>query len=397
MTPTFDHDPRFVAANPDAPAATEDTGPLVGGERSGLSPWATAAIFAVLALVLFLWLNGRRTEAAETPPAARSLGAPQAGAAPSLALPPPGVRPAQPGAFSDLPATALTAEPAGPSAPVAAAQPSYPAPAAPAVDPGQRRRAPALVVDLGGGGAERMILAQATTTPAGPGAVIAAAAGPAAGDAADAGPQLNDSEQFAQRVGGQEPERARATPMRNPSALVPQGAMIPGVLETAINSDLPGYTRAIVSRDVLSFDGSQVLIPRGSRLIGQYKSAVSLGQSRAFIIWTRAIRPDGVSIQLGSPGTDALGRGGLDGDVDRHFFRRFAGSILLSVLNAGVAAIGSQPSTQISIGSPGAASGLASSALQGENISPTIKVAQGEAIRIFVARDLDFSGVDAVR
>lgn len=240
-----------------------------------------------------------------------------------------------------------------------------------------------------------MVLAQAATSPGGPQAAAALGAGGAAAQAK--GPDLTDSEQFAERVGDEAPARARATTLRNLSALAPQGTIIPGVLETAINSDLPGFTRAVVSRDVLSFDGRAVLIPRGSRLIGQYKSAVALGQSRAFIIWTRVLRPDGVSIQIGSPGTDALGRGGLEGDVDRHFFRRFSGSILLSVLSAGVASLGDTPSTQISIGSPGAAAGLASSAVQGEKISPTIKVQQGEAIRIFVSRDLDFSGVDPIR
>ena len=109
--------------------------------------------------------------------------------------------------------------------------------------------------------------------------------------------------------------------------------MIPAVLETALDSDLPGYTRAVVSRDVRGFDGSTVLIPRGSRLIGQYKSGVALGQSRVFVIWTRVIRPDGVSVQIGSPATDPLGRAGLDGKVDNHFFTRFGGSILLSVMN----------------------------------------------------------------
>jgi type IV secretory pathway VirB10-like protein len=141
-----------------------------------------------------------------------------------------------------------------------------------------------------------------------------------------------------------------------------------------------------------------VLIPRGSRLIGQYKSAVALGQSRAFVIWTRVIRPDGVTIQIGSPAADPLGRGGLEGDVDRHFLRRFGGSILLSVLNAGVAAVSDRPSTQVVIGSSTEAVGAASSALAGETrVSPTIKVPQGAAIRIFVARDLDFSAVGPAR
>ncbi|MES1202256.1 MAG: TrbI/VirB10 family protein, partial [Pseudomonadota bacterium] len=76
---------------------------------------------------------------------------------------------------------------------------------------------------------------------------------------------------------------AHAQPAGDLANMVPEGAMIPAVLETALNSDLPGFTRAIVSRDVLSFDNSKVLIPRGSRLIGQYRSAVALGQSRAFV------------------------------------------------------------------------------------------------------------------
>src|SRR5690606_27116324 len=86
---------------------------------------------------------------------------------------------------------------------------------------------------------------------------------------------------------------------------------------------------------VRSFDGSQVLIPRGSKLIGQYKSAVQVGQSRAFVVWSRLLTPTGVSVDIGSPATDQLGRGGLDGKVDSHFMQRFGGSILLTLLSAG--------------------------------------------------------------
>ena len=87
-----------------------------------------------------------------------------------------------------------------------------------------------------------------------------------------------------------------------------QGTLIPAVLETAIDTDLPGYVRAVVSRDVRSFDGSKVLIPRSSRLIGQYKSGLADGQTRAYVIWSRLIRPDGVSVALGSPAVDFSGR-----------------------------------------------------------------------------------------
>jgi type IV secretion system protein VirB10 len=165
--------------------------------------------------------------------------------------------------------------------------------------------------------------------------------------------------------------------------------MIPAVLETAINSDLPGYARALVTEDVRSFDGSAVLVPRGSRVIGQYRGGLAVGQTRAYVMWTRLLRPDGVSVQLGSPGTDDLGRTGLTGDVDTHFFKRFGSAVLMSVVG-GLGAING--STAVVIGS--GAQDVASVALQRDvNIPPTVKVRQGEPIRIFTARDLDFAGV----
>jgi type IV secretion system protein VirB10 len=102
-----------------------------------------------------------------------------------------------------------------------------------------------------------------------------------------------------------------------------------------------------------------------------------------------------VSIQIGSPATDPLGRAGLSGSVDRHFLETFGGAILLSVISAGTAAIAGTPSTEVVIGSSQAATGLAStaSAYLPTVIPPTIKVPQGTPIRIFVARDLDFSPV----
>ena len=388
------HDPAptdFEPAAEDLILTRDDAGPVVGRAPDGRSPLIAASGFAVAAVALFLVLNHRRVERADLTEAPLvSQSAQQSAAAPPpLELTPTLVSAPGPAPFTGLPTTVSATPPPVP-APVASSLTPLANPTPPSgPDTLQRLHAPAVVVDLGGAPRDT-VLAQIGSGPA------LGSASPA-GMAAGARPQLNDSEQFAKRVGDEDPERSRAVPMRNLHATAPQGTIIPGVLETAINSDLPGFTRAVVSRDVLSFDGKAVLIPRGSRLIGQYKSAVALGQSRAFIIWTRVIRPDGVSIQIGSPGTDELGRAGLDGQVDRHFFRRFSGSILLSVLNAGVASIGRTPSTQISIGSPGAAAGLASSAVQGDAIPPTVKVAQGEAINIFVARDLDFSGVEPIR
>lgn len=88
--------------------------------------------------------------------------------------------------------------------------------------------------------------------------------------------------------------------------MVPEGTLIPGILETAIVSDLPGQIRAIVSEDVYSFDGRRVLIPTGTRLIGEYQSEITQGQNRIFVIWTRMLRDDGVSVRLNSIGADSL-------------------------------------------------------------------------------------------
>ncbi|WP_162302021.1 TrbI/VirB10 family protein, partial [Croceibacterium ferulae] len=113
----------------------------------------------------------------------------------------------------------------------------------------------------------------------------------------------------------------------DPRTTVTQGTMIPAVLETAINTDVPGYVRAVVSQDVRSFDGMRILVPRSSRLIGQYQSGLQAGQRRAYVIWTRLIRPDGVSVALASPASAFDGSGGLPGRVDNHFFQRFGSSI----------------------------------------------------------------------
>ena len=241
---------------------------------------------------------------------------------------------------------------------------------------GARLRAPAIVVDL-------------TKT-----AALLAVTDTKAGD--KPGMKGSAEEQFSDRISEQENRPARAVRMTNSSDTVPQGAVIAGVLETAINSDLPGYVRAVVSRDVKGFDGRKILIPRGSRLIGQYRSGLAAGQSRAFIVWTRLMRPDGVTVQLGSPVTDPLGRAGLGGKVDSHFLKRFGSAILLSVVEAGLGRLQNNGADVI-VRSAEDAKSVASTTLERDiNIPPTVKVPQGAPIRIFLARDLDFSGTGGV-
>lgn len=370
-------------AAPVAPAWDEGQRPAVAATGKPRDIWLISGAAVLMGLVTVLWLGARRSaDAAEThvatptgyaaspaiPAEVANYGAPRPLANAGVSIPIPTIATqatAVPLSFSNTPTT---------SDANVAAQANLQA----------RLKSPALVIDLGD---------QAQTT-------AQAAGAPAVGDApartVDAGSPagasgLNGDEQFAHRVGAQEPDRAEASRIDNLRDTIPQGAMIPGVMETALDSDLPGYTRAVVSRDVRGFDGTAVLIPRGSRVIGEYKNAPAEGQSRAFIVWTRIIRPDGVSIQIASSGTDPLGRAGLAGSVNRHLLQRYGGAILLSVIDAGITSLSSQPSTQIVFGS---ATGATGTAVQPSNISPTIKVPQGSPIRIFVARDLDFSSAE---
>lgn len=215
----------------------------------------------------------------------------------------------------------------------------------------------------------------------------------AAPDAAAANLGSDPASAFAGRIGGVGGGPARATPMANPSTTVTQGTLIPAILETAINTDVPGFVRAVVSQDVKSFDGKRVLVPRSSRLVGQYQSGVQQGQRRAYVIWTRLIRPDGVSVNLASPATSYDGTTGLEGDVNSHFFKRFGSGLLLSVVG-GLGAIGTGGVGGVIIA--GGAQSAANSAVQQQGqISPTIRVRMGEPIRVFTARDLDFSTVGA--
>lgn len=243
----------------------------------------------------------------------------------------------------------------------------------------QRRRAPSMVVDL-----SAPVAVAATGTPA-----AGVAGNPSLVSTAASGDGKESDEGFARRLASQSTGPAQSSRIAQPHLTAPQGTVVPAVLETAINSDLPGFVRAVVTRDVRAFDGTTVVIPRGAKLVGQYRNAVAAGQSRAFVVWTRLIRPDGVTIDLASPGADALGRGGLEGKTDQHFLQRFGAAILLSVVSAATSR--DTGGGTVVIGNAEQASRIAEIALQKQiEIPPTIKVPQGAPIRVFVARDLVF-------
>lgn len=187
-----------------------------------------------------------------------------------------------------------------------------------------------------------------------------------------------------------DPDRVSAGRFTNPAQTVPKGTVIQAVLETALDSTRPGAVRALVQRDVVGFDGTRVLIPRGSRLLGEYQSDLAAGQNRALIQWTRLMRPDGVVIALNSQAADPLGRAGVKGKVDGKFFQRFGGAILQSVLDIGVASATREATGGVVVALPGSTQNLQIQQ-QGE-VQPTLKVRHGTSVSVFVSRDLDFSG-----
>lgn len=206
--------------------------------------------------------------------------------------------------------------------------------------------------------------------------------------------------------------KVKATHIGDLRRVVAEGKLIHGVLETAINTDLPGNIRAIVSRDIFPEAGRHAIIPKGSRLIGRYNSSILGGQKRVYVIWTRVIRPDGVDVMLNSPLVDGIGQAGVAGQVDTKFSEIFSRAILTSVVTISVAAIadevnGDDVSTttntdgstttngnatnQATIDASERVGSIAEAYLRRFiNVQPTILVDQGTPVNVFVNRDLIF-------
>lgn len=362
-------------ANPAGPEQPSERGivPQVARPRAGLSGVAIGIGAVVAAALLFSVLDARRR--ALSAPAVRPAPSDLVGASqtlPPLYIPPvPRVATALP--LAPPPSPVIESPKPQPRPAPTSASPSYsqPPPISYAPPPPQEVPAPRT-----SGGAILIVDSQAR--PAADGAPSSSAAG--GQSAASLGTAA----------------RSRAGSIANRATTVPQGTLIPAVLETAMNSTGAGFARALVQRDVHGFDGTRVLIPRGSRLIGEYASDTSPGQKRAFVTWTRLIRPDGVTIALQSPATDPVGVGGVRAKVNSHFFERFAGSILQTAMLIGGNLAARSVGDSVVIALPGSLPG-AGATTQATQIPPTLSVRQGTSISIFVARDLDFTGVEAGR
>lgn len=207
---------------------------------------------------------------------------------------------------------------------------------------------------------------------------------------------------------------ATARKLGDTGRLITQGKIIDAVLETPINTDIPGMIRAIVSRDIYAESGRAILIPKGSRLVGTYNSLVIRGNKRVNVIWSRVIRPDGIDIMIRSPGTDQLGTAGVPGDVDNKYLEIFASAFLVSAINIAVGYgtdqidpnQGNNTSTKNTDGSTTTntsatqQAGIKAIDLFGNagtnlvngflNLKPTITIDQGTRVNVFVNRDLVF-------
>jgi type IV secretion system protein VirB10 len=180
--------------------------------------------------------------------------------------------------------------------------------------------------------------------------------------------------------------------------LLPKGAFIDCTLETAIDSTLPGMTTCVTATDTFGVDGSTVLMERGTKLVGETRGQVQQGAARVFVLWSEARTPTGVVIPLASPGTDELGRSGLAGQVNRHFFQRFGAAILISMIDGAVQGAVQSSGNGTVIYNPAAAEDIMTEVLKSTvNIPPTVTKAQGDRIQVLVARDLDFRTVYELR
>lgn len=201
---------------------------------------------------------------------------------------------------------------------------------------------------------------------------------------------------------------ATASVINNPDMVVTEGTLIPCILQTAIDTQLAGFITCVIPVDVRGTTGNVVLMDRGTKIVGQIQAGLVQGQERVFVLWTRAETPKHVVISLNAPGADELGRSGLPGAIDNHWWQRFGGALMLTLvqgsLNAGtvLAANSGNGSNEAALGfvygAQSAGQQVANTALENSiNIPATLRKNQGDTVSVFVAQDLDFSSVYALK
>ncbi len=201
------------------------------------------------------------------------------------------------------------------------------------------------------------------------------------------------STDFSDQLGHAAIQTVRAKMVADRNLLLSAGTVIPCTLQTAINSTQAGFVSCVINHDVYSENGRIVLLDKGTKVLGQYSGGITQGQARLFVLWTRALTPRGVAIDLGSPAADRLGRAGLPGGVDTQFWARFGVGLVISVLEdasqiAGRAVANEGSNTTQVPGQTGQ-----TVLQQTMNIKPILKKNQGDTAAIFIAKDFDFRSV----
>ena len=198
-------------------------------------------------------------------------------------------------------------------------------------------------------------------------------------------------------------QTAYAELLKDPDYTIPAGTLIQCVLDTAINSQLLGFVRCHIpaKEGVWNATGTGIMLDAGTTIVGQIRSGLMQGQNRLFVLWTIARTPQQVVANLNSPAADALGRSGIPGDVDNHFWEKLATTAIYSFVGYGPQIVSSalqkgagtnNNNNYMSFVTP--QQNLAESVLNQQlNIPPTLSVSQGDKVSIFVGRNINFGRV----
>ncbi|MDY4296519.1 MULTISPECIES: TrbI/VirB10 family protein [unclassified Xanthomonas] len=211
-----------------------------------------------------------------------------------------------------------------------------------------------------------------------------------------------------QEQGGlqQQDQVTSAKPIANPDGLLVRGTYIRCVLETRIITDFPGFTSCIITEPVYSINGRRLLLPKGSKILGQYGSAEPNGP-RMQVVWDRITTPTGIDVTLVGPGVDNLGSAGHPGQYSAHWASRISSALMISLLSDAfkwaaaehgpkttTTGINSGVVTQQPYESNTAQSiqRLADQALDRRRPA-TVTINQGTIVNVYVAKDVDFTAV----
>lgn len=216
----------------------------------------------------------------------------------------------------------------------------------------------------------------------------------------NSGGQSAEAQALSNRYEGAQTPAKSASIIKNRSLLLGKGTVIECILESRVDTTVPGMTSCVIPRDIYSSDGRVLLVEKGTKAVGEYQGSVANGLARIFMLWTELRTPNGVVIALNSPAADQLGAAGMGGYVDYHWWKRFGNALLFSLISDGFQYAINTADSHNNNGDvtyenteDGMDEIIREAMRQSGNIPPTLIKNQGERVSIFVARDLNFSSV----